>query len=109
MLEKQQDQVRFTLLDRALDKIGINGTDRIIAIKDAFKFIIENICPIEAKGLFSCFTNVTLEDWETAFKQKLNKKEKKEYLKSVEEYDPYFVEIMVNTNYSESMVKYWMN
>lgn len=53
MLQEQPSNVRFTLLDRALDKIGVFGSERILAIKDAFKFIIDNVCPIEAKGLFS--------------------------------------------------------
>jgi len=53
MLQEQPTNVRFTLLDRALDKIGVYGSERIKAIKDAFRFIIDNVCPIEAKGLFS--------------------------------------------------------
>lgn len=108
MLQEQPTNVRFTLLDRALDKIGVYGSERIQALKDAFKFIIDNVCPIEAKGLFSCFTNMTMEDWTSALDSKINKREQKEVMKSVEDYEPNLIEIMINSNYSKNAVDFWM-
>jgi len=93
MFKEQPEKVRFTLLDRALDKIGLYGSERVVALKEAFKFIINNICPLEAKGLFSVFTIMTLEDWTKAFHKKMNKREKKEYLKSVDDYDDDLLDI----------------
>mmetsp|Transcript_1215 Transcript_1215/g.1099 ORF Transcript_1215/g.1099 Transcript_1215/m.1099 type:complete len:154 (+) Transcript_1215:365-826(+) len=108
MLKEQPEKVRFTLLDRALDKIGLFGSERIIALKDAFRFIIDNICPLEAKGLFSCFTIVTIEDWEAATNKRLNKREKKEYLKTVEDYDEDLIDFMMNEDLSKNLVEFWM-
>jgi hypothetical protein len=63
MLREQPELVRFTLIDDTLVKIGTYGTERISAIKDSFKFIIENILPLEMKGLYGFFNNVSIEDW----------------------------------------------
>lgn len=63
MLKEQPDLVKFTMLDTTLEKLGAYGSERVKAIKNSFNFIIENILPLELRGLYGYFNNVSIDDW----------------------------------------------
>ena len=48
-----------------------------------------------------------MDDWKLAVESKIKKRDKKEYMKSVEDYEPTLIDIMVDSNFSKNAVEFW--
>mmetsp|Transcript_7049 Transcript_7049/g.7915 ORF Transcript_7049/g.7915 Transcript_7049/m.7915 type:complete len:149 (+) Transcript_7049:425-871(+) len=51
---------------------------------------------------------MTMDDWTSAHDSKINKRDQKDIMKSVEDYEPNLIEIMINSNFSRNAIDFWM-
>lgn len=108
MIEKNPEQIKFTMIDDARERIGNYGSMRVDLIKNAFKTIIDNIVCGETKAIIAILNHMPVRKWVAISKE--NKRTKKDKYKLKEDSDKSNIYNCVeNLYFSDTIVERWEN
>lgn len=106
MILKDPEQIKFTMMENTLDKMGNHGSLRVKTIKNAFKVIIDNIVCRETKAAMAILNNISVRRWVSICRA--NKRTKKAKYKLQEDPEKLDIESFVGSlKFSNTILDKW--